>query len=222
MRTILWIQPAVRRLLLLTLTLTLLALGLAVAPGRSAAQTEPAVAIRSNPPTTVGQTVSFGILSSSGSGTLRYSWDFGDGTPPTAFSTSSTASHAYAGPGHFRVWVTVMDGAGATAFSSYVHTSHYALSAARPSASSTIILDGARNRVWAVNPDNDSVTAINGATHARLFEAAVGRLPRTLAQAPDGTIWVVNQAAATISVLNPDSGALLQTISLPSGLKAMP
>ncbi|HEU4328814.1 MAG TPA: CHRD domain-containing protein, partial [Roseiflexaceae bacterium] len=164
----------------------------------------------------VGQTVGFSISSSGGAAPLSFSWDFGDGTPPTAFSSSSTASHAFAAAGHYAVKVTVRNSAGESS-SSYTQTVHHPATTGKPSASSSIIIDNARNRIWAVNSDTNSVTAINGADNTRLFERVVGKDPRTLAQAPDGSIWVVNLDDATISVLDRDTGSTLQTIALPPG-----
>jgi DNA-binding beta-propeller fold protein YncE len=175
----------------------------------------PSVQVRANGPATVGTVLGFDVSSSSG-GALTYSWDFGDGTPPTGFSSSSAASHAYSGPGHFAVKVTARNGNGQAA-SSYVQAIHHPTTPGRPASSGALAVDAARNRVWVCNPDADTVTAIDGNTHARLFERTVGRNPRTLARAPDGTIWVVNQDSATISVLSGDQGASVQTLVLPYG-----
>jgi DNA-binding beta-propeller fold protein YncE len=178
----------------------------------------PSVQVQPKPPALVNATVNFSIASSSGPGALTYSWDFGDGTPPTAFGSSSTASHSYSAPGHYSVKVTVASGA-AQSSSSYIQTIHYAATTNKPSRSSTIMLDEARNRVWVVNADTDTVSAINGATNSKLLERPVGRHPRTLAQAPDGSIWVINQRDATISVLDRDTGNSLATIGLTPGTK---
>jgi hypothetical protein len=70
---------------------------------------------------TLGQPVQFGVdpsrvtLGTSAgspvdSNGLSYSWNFGDGTPPTR-SNSTTASHAYAAAGTYDVRVTVTDAA---------------------------------------------------------------------------------------------------------------
>jgi DNA-binding beta-propeller fold protein YncE len=176
----------------------------------------PTVQVHRNAPALVNQSVAFSIDSSSGSGTLTYSWDFGDGSPVTPFSSTSTASHTYTSAGHFPAKVTVSNGT-AQSNSSFTQTIHHPATATKPSASSTIILDALRNRVWTVNPDTDTVTAINAANNTKFLERPVGKNPRTLAQAPDGSIWVVNQADATISILDRDSGNTLQTITLTPG-----
>jgi DNA-binding beta-propeller fold protein YncE len=179
------------------------------------AATPPTVQVQVNPPTTVGTTVTLAITGSTG-GPLTYSWDFGDGTVPTAFSSISTATHAYAAPGHYSVVVTARNSVG-QASSSYQQAIHHPLPTGRPNQSGTLGLDGPRSRMWVVNPDADTVTAISTSTNTKVLEQAVGVDPRSAARAPDGTIWVVNRGSGTISVLNGDTGAILQTITLPFG-----
>jgi hypothetical protein len=72
----------------------------------------------------VGQNVGFSLPSGGvvslgqGSGAaadsrgLTYSWDFGDGTPPTALSALDAASHSFATTGTFHVRLTAVDSAG--------------------------------------------------------------------------------------------------------------
>ena len=80
---------------------------------------------------------------------------------------------------------------------------------------STIVVDEGRQRVWSVNSDSDTVTVIDAAKLLRLAETSVGDNPRTLAIAPDGTAWVVNQDDATISLV--DGGTVTEParIALP-------
>jgi DNA-binding beta-propeller fold protein YncE len=170
--------------------------------------------VRENPPAATNSPVSFDVTSTSGPGPYRYSWNFGDGTPSTALSTSPAASHTYTQPGRYLVGVTVSNGTSQST-DTYLQVVHNPLTGGSPAASSTVIVDDNDN-AWAVNADSDTVTKIDGSQHSRLLEAPVGRNPRTLAQAPDGTIWVVNQGDASISVLNPFSGGTVQTIALPS------
>src|SRR5690606_37779295 len=65
------------------------------------------------------------------------------------------------------------------------------------------------------NPDNDSVSVIDAASLDRLAEIPVGSNPRTLAIAGDGRVWVANRDSATLSIIDPASLALTQTIALP-------
>jgi DNA-binding beta-propeller fold protein YncE len=161
-----------------------------------------------------GTNLSFSPSSVTGSG-LQFAWAFGDGSS-TAFSTNANAGHIYAGPGHYPVTLTVRSGT-QTGSCSINQTVHTAPTATAPRSTSTIAFDASRNRVWVVNSDANTVTAINAASNTKLFEPAVGVNPQTIAQAPDGRIWVANAGSANISVLNPDTGALAQTIALPPG-----
>ena len=67
-----------------------------------------------------------------------------------------------------------------------------------------------------MNQDNDSVSVFSAANNAKLGEIAVGAGPRTLAIAPNGAVWVTNKHAASISVIDPASLTVVQTLPLPS------
>ena len=176
-----------------------------------------AVSVSAQPtsPVVVGQVASFGVAASQGQGPLSYSWDFGDGTPPTAFSTSPSAQHVYSAPGHYAAQVTVSSGA-ATSASSTLQTVHRPLTAAAPTRSSTIQRTTA-GLVVCVNADNDSITAIDAVGLQKVFEAASGARPRTLAEAPDGSLWVACEGDATVRVHDGLTGALLATLPMPIG-----
>jgi len=87
--------------------------------------------------------------------------------------------------------------------------------APRPTQTSTIVLDETRARVWSVNPDHDTVTVIDARRLVKLFEARTGEHPRTLAVAPDGAVWVVNQDDASLSILDGDTGRTRKRVALP-------
>lgn len=150
-------------------------------------------------------------------GSLTYSWNFGDGGGDTAFSTSSSISHNYASPGRYVVTVTVRDEFGNETTESFTQMVHRPLLAGKPTASSGLAELPTRNEVFAVNPDNDSVSVISTSSLSRTAEIPVGDEPRALAVAPDGRVWVVNKAAATISIINPGTRQVVQTVSLDSG-----
>ena len=168
------------------------------------------------PPVQIGTQVTFDVSSVSGPGPFQYAWNFGDGTPWTPFSNSSQATHTYGFVGHYSALVTVTNGSISGA-DSYIQTVHRPLTPNRPTRSSTIALDEPNQRAWCVNADNDTVTAIDTQILDKALEVPVGPHPRTLAVAPDGTIWVVCQDDATVRVLNPITGAMLKTIALDSG-----
>ena len=171
-----------------------------------------ACAVGPTVPTPVGSTATISVAAS-GAGPTSYSFQFGDGSPATPFAAAAASAHAYAEPGHHPLVVTVRNAA-ETATCSRVQTVFQPLTAPRPTGSSTILYDGQTRLAWVVNPDEDSVTAIDGLSNAKRFEAPVGAAPRTLARAPDGTIWVVNQDDASVSVLAGASGAPVAAIPL--------
>ncbi len=172
------------------------------------------------PAVAAGGSASFSVQSSGGTGTT-YSWNFGDGAAPTAFSASSSITHIYASAGLYTVTVTARDGGGATTTRSFFQAvTSTPTSSLRPTQSGNVAVHtaaGATPRVWLVNQDNDSVTIFDGVNGAKLAEVPVGAAPRSIARAPDGRFWVSNRDAASLSIIHPDSFAVVQTVALPRG-----
>ena len=152
-----------------------------------------------------------------GDGVLEYAWDFNDGSGSTPFLTSSAVTHTFSGPGHYTVQLTVRDQLGQQTSVNYQQLIHLPLTPSAPTRSSPIVYDTGRDQIWNVNPDNNSVMQSDAIALARLNEIAVGDRPRTLAVSPGGEVWVVNQGDASITVLNGDSGSVVQLLSLPRG-----
>jgi YVTN family beta-propeller protein len=148
----------------------------------------------------------------------RYSWNFGDGSAASAWSASGSASHVYASAGTYSVTLSITDDTGAVVSRSLLQTVYLPATAKKPTQSSPIVVEtpaSGNPRIWAVNPDNDSVTAIDAITGARLAEVAVGANPRSLALSASGELWVVNKRGASISVINTATRAVTRTLSLP-------
>jgi len=171
------------------------------------------------PPSQAGSPATF-TASATGQAVL-YSWDFGDGTPVSPWSPDPQVSHAFARAGVFYVTVTARDATGSEQRRTIIHNAYLPASGGTPTASSNLALEarsGANARLWAVNPDNDTVSVFDAVTRAKLAEIAVGSAPRTLAPTPNGSaMWVVNKRAATISVISTATLAVTQTIPLPRG-----
>ena len=149
---------------------------------------------------------------------LTYSWDFDDGTPPTPFNPSPVVNHQFTRPGIYYVTVTAVDAGGLPQLATVVVKVHLPITANAPSSSSSIILEalpGGGERLWVVNPDNDSVTAFDTELNSRLAEVDVGKAPRTLAAVSGGEIWVANKGAASITVIDADTRTVERTIALP-------
>lgn len=149
---------------------------------------------------------------------LSFSWDFGDGTPATPFVASSSTSHAYANPGLYTVTLTVRNSAGASATRTFVQAVYAPPTAQAARSSAPLLLEprsGASARLWVVNPDQNTVSVFDTASNSRVAEIVVGAAPRTLARAADGSIWVSNRDAATLSVINAGTLTVSRTVSLP-------
>lgn len=169
------------------------------------------VEVTVNAPSPVGTPIDFSAQGI-GSGEITFTWDFGDGQKSEA-STSGTATHVYAEPGHYSVIVVAKDSTGARS-GSFLQTVHRALPAAPPASSSNIVHHPERQRVCNVNSDNDTLSCLSTETLELLFETPVGRHPRSVAVAPDGTLWVTNQEDASITILDAD-GVAQTTLELP-------
>ena len=160
-------------------------------------------------------------------GVTYYKWDFGDGTTqwdyvdattsPSA-STITAPAHSYSSSGNKQVKLTFALSNGQSTSCVQRFPIVNAPTATAPTHSSAIIIDKDTGISYNVNPDNDSVTAIqkngNGA-YSRKFVATVGDNPRTLAQADNGDIWVVNQDSHNIKVLDKSTGRIKNTYDLP-------
>lgn len=143
-----------------------------------------------------------------------FTWSFGDGAAAGPLANAAT-THAYAAPGRYPVTLTVKLGDTSRTCTS-LQVVHAPLAPLRPTRSSAVVHDEATRRVWVVNPDDDSVAAIDADTLEVIHRAIVGDRPRTLAIAPDGTIWVACQGSDEIVVLH-DDGTRAATIPLPWG-----
>jgi YVTN family beta-propeller protein len=158
--------------------------------------------------------------SATGGNNLRFRWNFGDGSPETAFASSPNASHLFANPGRYLVTLTVTDDTGRTLTTSFHQGVSAQLTARAPSASSSIVVERrstGNHRVWVANPDADTVAVLDAVTRAKLAEIAVAASPRTLAVAPDGRIWVACAKGTAISIISPSTLAVVQTLPMPRG-----
>jgi regulation of enolase protein 1 (concanavalin A-like superfamily) len=165
-------------------------------------------------PAIPGQSTSFSVSASDPEGgSLTYRFNPGDGTGYR--NVGASFSYTYANPGHYQVAIQVRDASGASATQVFTITVIYPPNGPGPANSSPIVLAG--RRVWNVNPDSNTITAINADQHTKLFEVPVGARPRTLAAGPDGQIWVACQDADRIDIVNPSTRLVTTSIPLPYG-----
>ncbi|MEZ4310640.1 MAG: Ig-like domain-containing protein [Polyangiaceae bacterium] len=178
-----------------------------------AAVDNPACKVTTSGPSLFGEEATF-TATAPGSG-LTYSWDFGDDSPATLPAAATSAKHVFKDPGHFTVNVFVRDDGGLVTTCSLAQTVHRPLTEKRPTRSTNIFLDEPASRLWVTNADNGSVSALGTSPLQRLFEVPVGERPRSLAKAPDGTIWVAVEGDSRVAILDGETGDPAGSISLP-------
>lgn len=168
-------------------------------------------------PAVAGSAVSLEVPVSGGLNP-RFQWNFGDGSPLSDVSSSPAAQHVYENPGVYFVTVTITDDTGKNIRQSFLQGVHLPLQESRPVSSSTVIVVGQDgiDRLWNVNPDNNTVAVSNIST-LQTREIAVGRKPRSLAAGGAGLIYVTNKDDDTISVIDSASATVQRTIQLPYG-----
>ena len=164
-----------------------------------------------------GNSVTF-TASSGGGSSPTYTWNFGDGSDEVVTGTPE-ASHTYASPGRYTITLTAADSNGDEIAVVFHHNAFPALTVNRPVSSQSIVLEerAGNDRVWNVNPDNDTVTVHDAITNLKLAELAVGDGPRSLAIAPDGNVVVASKDAAELAIIDTETLAVIQTASLKAG-----
>jgi YVTN family beta-propeller protein len=170
-------------------------------------------------PAVTGSTVGYEASTTGGVG-LQYQWDFDDGTPVTPFSSSPTITHVFTTPGIHYVSLTARDAFGVMQSTVIVQAVHYPLTARRAVTSTSVAFQDrptGTDRLWVVNPDNDSVSYINTLNGDRLKHFKVGRGPRAVAITPAGEAWVTNKLSGSITVIDGNTRQVTRTITLPAG-----
>src|SRR5689334_9335219 len=147
-------------------------------------------------------------------GDVTYRWNFGDGTTEGP-GAPGEVTHTYQSAGHYTVIAVATDAEQNRTSTSWVQTVHAPLTEAPPSNSGSIVFDAQRGRVFSVNRDAGTVSALDAESSSKLGEYAVGADPRALAQAPDGSLWVVLRGSSELVVLSADDGSELSRIALP-------
>ena len=172
--------------------------------------------IKSIAPIEVGMTASFDAdVSYKGKvSKLRYSWDFGDGTEPTAYSVSADYEKVFDTPGNYNVTLSVkVPDSDKVLRSSSVQVVYEEKADGGANASSTFSLNESLARLFVVNPDNDTLTAIDTRTGEHVYEVPTGAKPVSIAQVGN-TLWVSAQDDDSIIIHNIEDGRRLEVISL--------
>jgi YVTN family beta-propeller protein len=140
--------------------------------------------------------------------------------PPPRLSAATTTRHTFARPGIYTVTLTLRQANGAVTTRTQLQAVAGPRTAVQPTASSAMALEprtGASARLWVANPDADTVAVIDTANNTRVAEIAVGRQPVSVALAGNGRVWVVNKAAASLSIINVATLRVERTVALTPG-----
>ncbi|MEM9291796.1 MAG: Ig-like domain-containing protein [Acidobacteriota bacterium] len=157
---------------------------------------------------------------------VEYRFDFGDGSPRTAWSSTGSTSHSWADAGHYRATVQARDAAGAIATAQTTVTVLSAPAGPFPSAGGSLVCDDGSRRLWTANPDNDSITSFDLDSLAKLAEVPVCDDPRALGRSALGEIWVACRDDDRVQVLD-SGGTLVDEVQMaygagPAGLAVSP
>jgi DNA-binding beta-propeller fold protein YncE len=151
---------------------------------------------------------------------LEYRFDWGDGSPRTDWGANASASHSYVAPGHYSVLVQVRDDGGLTATRRAVVTVLAApVPAQRPRSSVNLIVDEAGRRVYTVNPDNDTLTAMDADTLEIVYEVPVARGPQSVTLDDAGNLWIAASKDDVLEVVRASDGQGLHRYVLGYGAR---
>lgn len=175
-------------------------------------------------PSEVGAAHAFTATVTDAMGDVTLEWQF-DGGEYVMGGTEM--SHTFATAGIHYVDARATDSAGNINSHFFPHLVHHPLPAARPSSASPIVYDAARNRVYTVNQDNDTISAVDADSLTSVGELAVYQKPESLAVMPSGKLWVVHQDDYAVAVVDPDlfvveRGFRLPYASQPAGIAVSP
>ena len=168
-------------------------------------------------PVLVGTDVSFRALVSGGTPPYSYKWTFGDGSELDFSEGQAEVQHSYASPNNYLALLQVRDSSGTFRAQTKRLIAYQSSGGALPTRSSPIIVYSREQKVWLVNPDNNSVSALGVNTLLLEHEVAVGEHPMSLAADRHGRIWVVCRDNDSVWVLNSASGSVEHVLRLDRG-----
>ncbi len=143
----------------------------------------------------------------------RFRWSF-DNEAYGDYSNKPTLMHTFSKPGHYAINVIATDDTGKEVKLETKQLIYNPFTVNQPKSSSTILYDSEQNRVWKVNPDNNSVTVIDAKTNTKLQEIPVGQSPRALTLVAN-QIWVSNKFDASLTLINKNNLNTIRTLKLP-------
>jgi len=154
-------------------------------------------------------------------GPFQYRIDYGAGAgfgswvDVAAGLQTITLQHAYSEIGRYDVRFQVQDNYQIRDNAGESVLVYEAPNGTPPTRSSPIVV-ASDGRVWAVNPDANTVAVLNGETGALIAEYPVGNDPRGIAEDSDGRLWVTCYASDEIYLLD-SAGETLEVLGLEYG-----
>jgi DNA-binding beta-propeller fold protein YncE len=192
----------------------------ALIPAAAAAGPPSVSAVTLDPPSPLGTgtEVIFTATASDPDGDpLSFRWDFGDGTPQTAWLPGqSSIAHTYLAAGVFTALVQARDPGGAIAARATTLVVHDPVAEAAPTRSSTVLVDTGRGRLWTANVDHDTVSSFDLDLGDRVELPACDE-PRGVALDAAGRLWVPCRGDDAIAVIDVETGARVATLELDWG-----
>lgn len=161
-----------------------------------------------------GESATYSITPVTGT---TYNWTVSDQGSMVGFGNGPEFTHLYTDAGLYVVTLTAQSNEGAITTKTFIQAVSTESSSLSPSSSTPITIESNSDveRIWTVNPDNDTVSVIDAETQRLITEITVGTSPKSVAVAADGRIWVTNKGDATLSVIDPQLLAVVNTIPLP-------
>lgn len=152
---------------------------------------------------------------------FEYRFDPGDGSGYGPWQSLAAGSHpvqvahSYANEGRYLATLQLRDSQSAYTLGAKTLVIQDLPTGPFPTESSPIIV-ASTGTVWAVNPDADTVTALDAATGTKLGEYSVGDDPRNIAEDADGNLWVSCMDSDEIYRLDA-SGNVIEALQLDYG-----
>ncbi|WP_166461105.1 Ig-like domain-containing protein [Flavicella sediminum] len=148
---------------------------------------------------------------------IAYAWDFGDGSAVTSFSEKSSIKKIFKKPGNYSITLlTKAEGTDRVVKATAVQVVHNFLPKTQAATSSTLLLDEKENKMFVVNPDNNTFTCVDTKTNKVMYEEQTGESPVSIAKCKE-EIWISCSKSDEIKIHDAASGSLLKTIRLAYG-----
>ena len=151
---------------------------------------------------------------------IEYRFDFGDGSDKTPWSSNNQTSYSYIDQGHYKVTAQVRDSNNAVSSFSRKFTVLTNL-VDNSKNSSQLQCDASSRRIYTINPDNNTLTAINADTSNVIYEINVCQDPCGVALTSSGQLWISCHDSDNLQVRQANNGNLIETIGTGYGSAPM-